>query len=52
MASCLIANADAIVTVDDRDRVLRGVNMLIEGGVITYIGPERREADQVLDARG
>ena len=52
MASCLIANADAIVTVDDRDRVLRGVNLLIEGGVITYIGPERREADQVLDARG
>lgn len=52
MASCLIANADAIVTVDDGDRVLRCANLLIEDGVITYLGPERKDADQILDGRG
>ena len=47
MASLLISNADAIVTVDDQDRVLTHANLLIEDGVITYLGPEAREADQV-----
>lgn len=52
MASLLISNADAIVTVDDQDRVLTHANLLIEDGVITYLGPEAREADQVIDGRG
>lgn len=52
MASLSIRNARAIVTVDDADRVLTNGNLLIEDGVITYVGPEEQPADRVLDARG
>ena len=38
MSSLLVKNALAIVTVDDKDRVLKNENILIEDGVITYIG--------------
>ncbi len=50
MASTLIKNARAIVTVDGADRVLRGENLLVEGRAIAYIGPEERPADRVIDA--
>ena len=52
MASTLIRSAAAIVTVDDGDRILRDSCLLIEDGVITYIGPEARPADRVIDGRG
>ena len=52
MNSILIQNARAIVTVDDQDRVLYDSNLLIENGIITYIGPEAKEAQRVVDARG
>ena len=52
MNSILIQNARAIVTVDDQDRVLYDSNLLIENGIITYIGPEAKEAQRVIDARG
>lgn len=48
----MIKNAKAIVTVDDQDRVLRDSSLLIEDGVITYLGTEDRSADEVIDARG
>ena len=40
MATTLIRNAQAIVTVDREDRVLRGENILVQDNVIRYIGPE------------
>lgn len=52
MGSVLIANAKAIVTVDEADRILEGHHLLIEDGVITYIGTEKRPADRVIDAVG
>lgn len=50
MASVLIKNAQAIVTVDPQDRVLYNANILTEDNVIRYIGGEEREADRVIDA--
>lgn len=44
MASLSIRNARAIVTVDDADRVLTNGNLLIEDGVITYVGAEDRKS--------
>ena len=52
MGSVLIANAKAIVTVDEADRILEGHHLLIEDGIITYIGTEKRPADRVIDAAG
>lgn len=52
MGSTLIRNAKAIVTVDDQDRILYNSNLLIEDGVITYIGEENKSADRVIDASG
>ena len=50
VASVFIKNARAIVTVDDQDRVLYNSNLLIEDGVITYIGQEEKQAERVIDA--
>lgn len=47
-----IRNAKAIVTVDPQDRVLWNEGILIEDGVIRYIGPQQKEADRVIDASG
>lgn len=52
MFSLLIRNADAVITVDDQDRVLRNANILIEDGVITYLGDEVKPADKVISAEG
>ena len=50
MATTLIRNAQAIVTVDREDRVLRNGNILVEDNIIRYIGPAERGADRVIDA--
>ena len=52
MSSLLVKNALAIVTGDDKDRVLKNENILIEDGVITYIGKEARQADKEIRADG
>ncbi len=52
MASILIQNADAIVTVDGKDRVLRNANLYASDGVIRSIGPEAPSADVTVDAQG
>ena len=52
MSSLLVKNALAIVTVDDEDRILKNENILIEDGVITYIGKEARQADREIRADG
>lgn len=40
MSSLLIKNADAIVTCDSQDAVLEHANLLMQDGIITYIGIE------------
>lgn len=45
-----IRNAKAIVTVDAQDRVLWNAGILVEDGVIQYIGPQEKEADYIVDA--
>lgn len=52
MRTLLIKNADAIVTVDDSDRVLNNANILIENNVIADIGEGPFEADETIDAKG
>jgi len=51
MSTILVKNADAIVTCDDKDRVLKNSSLLIEGNVIRSVG-EDCAADTVIDARG
>lgn len=50
MSSLLIQNARAVVTCDDEDRLLENANILIQDGVITYMGPGAQTADETLDA--
>lgn len=52
MATLLIRNADAIVTVDEHDRVLTNASVLIQDNVIRAVGEGPFEADEVIDARG
>ncbi len=53
MTEVWIQGVDAI-TLDDEGRVLRGVDLLIEGGRISRIGqaPPDTQADEVIDGRG
>lgn len=52
MGTLCIRNADAIVTVDAQDRVLKGASLLVKDNVIQAIGQEPYEADTVIDATG
>ena len=52
MGSLLIQNAWAVVTCDDGDSLLQNANILIQDGIIAYMGPEPRTAEEVLDASG
>lgn len=52
MPSILIHNAQAIVTVNDNDTVLNNAHILIEDNKISYIGPDKKAADTVIDATG
>lgn len=52
MSSLLIKNAFAIVTCDDHDSVLEHTNLLIQDGIITYMGTEPQSADDTIEASG
>lgn len=52
MSSLFIKNVSSIVTCDNNDRVHNNSNILIENGVITYIGKEEKNADKTIDALG
>lgn len=41
-----------VATMDDANRVLAGVNVLVEGDRIAYIGADTPHADRVIDANG
>ncbi|MDO4572566.1 MAG: amidohydrolase family protein, partial [Clostridia bacterium] len=47
-----IKNARAVVTCDDEDRVLRGADILLDGGRIAAIGRWEGGADETIDGRG
>ena len=49
MSSLLVKNIRALVTCDDRDRVLENVNLYCENGRIRSIGADAPMADRVLD---
>ena len=49
MAKTLIKNIQAIVTVDEQDRILYHANILVEDQVIRYIGADQPEAERVID---
>jgi len=50
MGSILIKNAKAIITLNAEDAVLENANILIKDNYIGYIGKERFEAGEVIDA--
>ena len=52
MARLLMKNASHIVTCDPSDTMYTDSNLLMEDGVITYIGPEEQQAEEVIDAAG
>ena len=45
----LIKNIRHLVTCDDEDRILEGVNLFIEDGVIRSVGPAEPKAREVID---
>ena len=49
MSTLLIKNARYLVTCDDSDHIYERANLFIRDNVIEYIGPEARQADQVID---
>lgn len=48
--SLLFKNIYKLVTCNESDEVFENVNMLVNDGVIEYIGSESKEADEVVDA--
>ena len=50
MSTLLIKNARYIVSCDDRDTLYERCNLFIRDSAVEYIGPEFRQADQVIDA--
>jgi cytosine/adenosine deaminase-related metal-dependent hydrolase len=52
MATLLIKNAKAIVTLDEQDRVLANQNIFIRDKQIEYMGADSPAADEVIDAAG
>lgn len=50
MSSLLVKNVKHLVTCDDGDRVLEGMNVLVRDGVIARISKEKMTADDVIDA--
>ncbi len=52
MSRLFVKNAAYIVSCDGDDTVYENSNILIDNGEITYIGPELRDFDEVIDAAG
>ena len=50
MSTLLVKNARYIVSCDDQDTLYERVHLFVEDGVISSIGPQLRQADQVIDA--
>lgn len=47
----LIKNIKTLVTCDEKDSVFENVNLYAEDGVISYIGEEEFEVDEIIDGK-
>ena len=52
MGSLAVNNIRALVSCDGNDTVYENVNLFCDDGLIMYIGPDKHEADTVIDGRG
>ena len=52
MSKLSVNNIRAIVSCDGKDTVYENVNLFCEDGLIKYIGPEKHDADTVIDGTG
>ena len=52
MNEFLIRNATTVLTMDDTDRELSGVDILVRNGVIAGIGPKLNSQGEVIEAAG
>lgn len=50
MSSILIKNADYIVTMDEKRRILRNASLYIEGPEIKEVDSQRKKADKIINA--
>ena len=52
MSTLSVNDIRAIVACDMKNTVYENVNLYCEDGLITYIGPEKHDADTVIDGKG
>lgn len=52
MSSLLIKNADYLVTIDKKRRILRNASIFCQGPEIIEVNSKRKTADKVIDASG
>ena len=52
MSTLAVNDIRAIVSCDMKNTVYEDVNLYCEDGLIKYIGPEKRDADTVIDGKG
>jgi cytosine/adenosine deaminase-related metal-dependent hydrolase len=55
MSTLLVANADAVITMDDRKRKIIGGGLFVRDNVIEKVGKTAdlpKEADEIIDAKG
>ena len=52
MSTLSVNNIRAIVSCDGKDTVYENVNLFCRDGLISYIGPEKHDADTVIDGSG
>ena len=52
MSSLAVNNIRALVSCDGNDTVYENVSLYCEDGLISYIGPQKREADTMIDGSG
>ena len=52
MSTLSVNNIRSLVSCDGKDTVYESVNLYCVDGLISYIGPEKHDADTVIDASG
>ena len=52
MSTLAVNDIRAIVSCDMKNTVYENVNLYCRDGLIEYIGPEKRDADKVIDGKG
>ena len=52
MSTLAVNNIRAIVSCDGKDTVYENANLFCRDGLIEYIGPDKHDADTVIDGSG